>query len=370
MVSEFNPFHNGHRYLLSQIPKKEGDTIVCIMSGSFVQRGEAAAYDKWRRAEAAIRGGADLVLELPVPFVLSDSDRFAAKGVETAAACGQPVTMAFGMESARLGPLSHLAGVPEEALRLPIKEGLCRGLSYGDARWRALAQLYPEESTLLKTPNNLLAFGYMRACLPRGIPYLGIRRTAPHDGAPCGAVASASYVRNHPEQFSAFCPFPQGPALDKALAERCLLTLLKTKTKEAMAQAANFSEGLENRFASKLIESSTLTEFFDRVKTKRYSHAKIRRAAMSAALGISASLPEQPVPYLRVLAFGKQGQALLKSLRKTASLPLLQTGRACEKRHALFFQAERLSTDLWNSWCPHPAPGGADYRKGAIYVSD
>ena len=100
VICEFNPFHNGHRHLLARLPKKSTDYIVCIMSGAFVQRGEPAAFDKWSRAAAAVSGGADLVLELPAPFVLADGDRFAEKGVETAAALGMPVTLAFGMESA------------------------------------------------------------------------------------------------------------------------------------------------------------------------------------------------------------------------------------------------------------------------------
>ncbi len=367
VISEFNPFHNGHQWLLSKLPKGEEDYTVCIMSGSFVQRGEPAAYDKWSRAAAAVQGGADLVLELPVPFVLSDGDRFAAKGVELAAAMGQPVTMAFGTECEDLAGLARLAALSEEELSPLIKEQLERGLSYGAARQAALEKLCPEDSDLLRSPNNLLACGYIRACLKNGLPYRGIRRTVPHDGAPEGNMASASYIRTHREEFDRYCPAEQGAALDTVISRRGMLTLLKTKTAAALKATANISEGLENRILAALYEAESLPDLYDRIKTKRYSHAKLRRAISSAVLGIPAGMPEQPVPYLRVLAVGNRGRGLLRALRDTATLPVCQSGRQCEQANEAFFAIERLATDLRNCWSEEPLPGGEDYRKGIVF---
>lgn len=368
VISEFNPFHNGHQWLLSQLPKQPGDYTVCIMSGSFIQRGEPAAYDKWQRAAAAIRGGADLVVELPLPFVLSDGDRFAAKGVELAAAFGRPVTMAFGTECGDLNGMARVAAVPEETLSPHMKALLDQGLSYGAARQAALEQRLPEESKLLHTPNNLLACGYIRACLQRGLDYCGIQRRIPHDGVPEGEIASASYIRTHPEEFGKYCRYSQGPALDRSAAERGILTLLKTKNAEQLRASANISEGLENRILAALSETDGLQALYDHIKTKRYSHAKLRRAVVSAALGIPAGLPEQPVPYLRVLAFGERGKELLRSLRETATLPVCQSGRECERQAPSFFALERLATDLRNCWSSQPLPGGEDYRRGVLPV--
>jgi len=366
VISEFNPFHNGHQWLLSRLPKEEEDYTVCIMSGSFVQRGEPAAYDKWSRAAAAVQGGADLVLELPAPFVLSDGDRFAAKGVELAAALGQPVTMAFGTECGDPSGLARLAAITEEELSPVIKEELERGLSYGAARQAALEKLCPEESALLRSPNNLLACGYIRACLKHGLSYLGIQRTVPHDGAPEGEMASASHIRANPADFDRYCPVAQGPALDFEAAARGMLTLLKTKSAEELKNTANITEGLENRILAALFEAEGLSVLYDRIKTKRYSHAKLRRAVSSAVLGIPAGMPEQPVPYLRVLAVGSRGRALLRILRESAVLPLCQSGRECEQANEGFFAVERLATDLRNCWSCVPLPGGEDYRKGII----
>lgn len=361
VISEFNPFHNGHQWLLSQLPKGPQDYTVCIMSGSFVQRGEPAAYSKWARAQAAVQNGADLVVELPAPFVLSDGDRFAAKGVELAHAFGLPVTMAFGTETAGLCGLAKLAAVTEEELSPFIKAYLEQGLSYGSARQAALSQLLPQEGELLRSPNNLLACGYIRACLQRGIPYLGVQRQVAHDGAPLGNIASASYIRAHGEQFAKYCPCSQQPALDTAAAERGILTLLKTKDASCLQATANISEGLENRILAALFQTNSLPALYDHIKTKRYSHAKLRRAVMSAVLGIPAGLPEQPVPYIRVLAFGERGCSLLRALREHARLPLCQTGKECEQANAAFFNIERVATDLWNCWSQQPAPGGEDY---------
>jgi len=365
VISEFNPFHNGHRYLLNSLPSGERDYRVCIMSGAFVQRGEPAAFDKWSRAAAAVENGADLVLELPLPFVLSDGDRFGAKGVELAAALGLPVTLAFGTEEADLAPLTRLASLSEEELAPALKQGLDRGLSYGAARQAALEQLFPQESKLLYSPNNLLACGYIRACLERGLPYRGILRTAPHDGQPVGQTASASYIRAHLDQMDRFCPTPQAPALDRAAAQQGLLTLVKTRTPAQMAACANIREGLENRIHAALQQAGSLTELYDLIKTKRYSHAKLRRAVMSVALGLDAGLPLAPVPYLRVLALNQKGAALLKELKNTARLPLCHTGKECEQASPAFFEAERTATDLWNCWSTQPTPSGEEYRRVA-----
>lgn len=365
VVSEFNPFHNGHRYLLKNLPSGEEDYIVCIMSGAFVQRGEPAAFDKWSRAQAAVDGGADLVLELPLPFVLSDGDRFGAKGVELAAALGQPVTMAFGTESADLAPLVRLASVEEADLAPLMKEHLEVGCSYGEARQRALEALLPEESALLRSPNNLLACGYIRACLAHGLNYKGILRSAPHDGQPVGEVASASYIRAHREELERYCPTLQAPALDVTAAQRGMMTLLKTKTARDLRSCANISEGLENRILAALEQAESLPALHDRIKTKRYSHAKLRRAVASAALGISKDLPLQKVPYLRVLALGERGASLLKSLKKTAKLPVCQSGKECEAVSPAFFEVERYAADLWNCWSEQPAPSGEEYRRVA-----
>lgn len=370
IICEFNPFHNGHRYLLEQLPKKEGDHIVCIMSSSFVQRGEPAAFDKWERAAAAVRNGADLVLELPLPYALSDGDRFAAKGVELAAALGQQTTLAFGTECEDLAGLQALAEVSEDTLSPIIKEFLDQGASYGAARQQALEQLLPEQAHLLRSPNNLLACGYIRACLKHGLGYTAIRRTNQHDGAPIGKISSASYIRKHPRKFKKYTPCAQGPMLDMAVAEQGLLTLLKTKTADQLRQSANISEGLENRILAALFETSTLTDLTDRIKTKRYSHAKLRRALCAAALGIAAGLPEADAPYLRVLAFGENGRNLLRSLKETARLPLCQSGKECEKASPAFFTIERLATDLCNGWHKDPRPAGEDYRRGAIYIEN
>lgn len=370
VICEFNPFHNGHRYLLEQLPKGSRDYTICIMSSSFVQRGEPSAYNKWSRAAAAAQFGADLVLELPLPYVLADSDRFASAGAALADALGLPVTLAFGTESTDIVPLAKLAETDEAVIEPILRAGLQAGLSYGAARQQALEQLFPEESALLKSPNNLLAYSYIRACRPREIPFINVPRTAPHDGEPTDGFASASYIRANPDCFDRFCPVPQGPALDQSTAERGILSLLKIRTPAEIAASANISEGLENRICAALSETDSLTALYDRVKTKRYAHAKLRRGILCAALGVSAGLPDAPPPYLRVLAFNERGRGLLKKLSTSAKLPLVQSGRGCEQANAAFFEVERRATDLWNCWSTSPAPSGMDYRKGAIYVSD
>ncbi len=366
VISEFNPFHNGHRYLLQQLPKAEEDYTVCIMSGHFVQRGEPAAYSKWARAAAAVQNGADLVLELPLPFVLSNGERFAEAGVQIAAALGQPTTLAFGTEEGDLTALERLAALTEEELAPTLKEELEKGLSYGAARQAALERTMPEESKLLLQPNNLLAYGYLKAALPLGIPCVTVKRSAPHSGAPEGIYCSASFVRENPDRFKEFCPADQGPRLDDRAAETGLLSLLRMTTAEQLVQTANISEGLENRILTALTRADHLQALLEEIKTKRYSMAKLRRALCAAALQLPQDLPHRMPPYLRPLAFNQKGQELLKSLKKTATLPITQSGKECEAVSPAFFEVERRATDLWNCWCSSPAPVGEDFRRGPV----
>ena len=315
-----------------------------------------------------MRNGADLVLELPLPFVLSDSDRFAAAGVALAHATGLPCTMAFGSECGDTDALSRLAALPEAELESRTRAHLAAGLSYGAARQRALEELAPEDSKLLRNPNDLLGYGYLKAAIPLGLSYLAVRRETAHGGSPIGDIASGAYLRAHPEEIPHFCPEPLSGALDVAAAQNGLLTLLKSRSAAELAACANITEGLENRILSALNQVKTFDDLADAIKTKRYSHARLRRALIAGALELPAELPLLPPPYLRALAFNRRGAALLKKMRSAAAIPVVQTGREAETAAPAFFAVEKRATDLRNGWCLPPAPGGADYTRGAIII--
>ena len=196
IVAEYNPFHGGHQYQIRKIRESCGaDTpVVAVMSGDFVQRGEAASYDKFTRAEAAVRGGVSLVIELPLPWSLSSAEGFARGGVGLLGATGVVGTLSFGSESGNLSAIEKTAAVldtPEynEAL----KAMLAGGTPFAAARAGAARALLGNTAAVLNTPNDLLAVEYLRASAKLGhtFKYIPVRREGSvHDGA-----GSASELR-------------------------------------------------------------------------------------------------------------------------------------------------------------------------------
>ena len=171
IVAEYNPFHSGHRYQIRKIREICGaeTPVAAVMSGDFVQRGEAASYDKFTRAEAAVRGGVSLVIELPLPWSLSSAESFARGGVGLLGAAGVIDALSFGSESGNLSALEKTAAVldtPEFSEAL--KRELTGGTPFAAARARAARALLGESAAVLDTPNDLLAVEYIRAAARLG----------------------------------------------------------------------------------------------------------------------------------------------------------------------------------------------------------
>ena len=203
VVCEYNPFHRGHQLHIerSRAALGEESAVLCVLSGDFVQRGEAAVYDKFARAEAACRGGADLVIELPLPWCLSSAEGFARGAVHLLASLGA-THLSFGSESGALSPLEKLAEtLLEPAFLEEVKSLLARdpSLSFAAARERAAQGRLGETALLLRSPNDILAVEYLKALRERNLPLapLAIRREgAGHDrDAAEGELFSASQLR-------------------------------------------------------------------------------------------------------------------------------------------------------------------------------
>ena len=176
IVCEYNPFHSGHLYMINESRRRLGEdsVTVCVMSGDFVQRGEAALYSKFARAEAACRCGADLVLELPLPWSVSSAEGFAEGAVSVLAAAGC-THLSFGSECGELEPLAALAReILNPATAGKIKDCLSAdaSLSYAMARQRVLSEALGETGELLSGPNNILAVEYLKAIYKHAYPII------------------------------------------------------------------------------------------------------------------------------------------------------------------------------------------------------
>ena len=386
VICELNPLHKGHQALFAHAKSRFGG-LVCVLSGNFVQRGEPAILDKWARARLALESGADLVLELPLPWALAGAERFAAGGVALARALGCVDTLLFGSEEGDIRPLWQLARAllsPEFPQALQQVDAT---LPFARRRQRAAAHLVGEETAaLLEKPNCILGVEYLKAILSQGG---GLKAEAfPRQGAghdvpdPQGPILSASQARELLRQGAELTGrLPQAtlslweelraqgrcPASLERL-EVAVLCRLRSMTVENFAALPDVSEGLENRLYQAARQAGGLEEFYALVKSKRYSHARVRRLCMSAFLGVLRDAPCQP-PYLRVLGMTPTGQAILRQAQP--SLPLALRAGDFQKlggQALSLFQLEAHAGDLYSLALPSPAPCGQDYTQGLIKV--
>lgn len=407
VIAEYNPFHNGHLYLLRQARRESGlDACVCVMSGHFTQRGEITALDKWSRAAAAAACGADLVLELPAVFAVRSAQPFATGAVRLLASLGVVEALAFGAETADaalLGSVAAALDADETACRL--RQQLRAGLSYAAALTEAVRAAVPVSAETLAAPNNILGIEYLRALkkYASGIHPLPIRRTgaAHHDAALAGPIASATAIRRAlqsaapdraalaaalpPPSFEALAPLLAAPEMrcDQRRLDRTLLALLRTADAAALANNPEISEGLERKFLAAALASATVEELLFKVKSRRYPLTRLRRILVHLLLGTTRgqlqAFDRSGPLYARVLAFNDRGRALLRTIKKTSALPpllraaeLLDTGSRSGARAlspaARMLAADTYATDL-RALCFDPVqPGALDFTTSPTYV--
>ncbi len=392
IVCEYNPFHLGHSYQLEAARRaaNEDCAVVCVMSGNFVQRGEPAVLPKAARAEMAVRCGADLVAELPLPWALSSAERFADGGVALLEALGAD-NLAFGAECPDVSRLKALAeALLREETGALIREKLRDGVSYAAARERALWELVGPDAALLREPNNILAVEYIKAALRRGaaLRFTAVERFgALHDGPVKAGAASAAAIRKLLLAGDDPAPFlpeaaaeilrreiaaGRGPVTVEA-AEGAMLARFRTMTEADFAALPDGSEGLWRRFMEAARSEPTLEAVLVKAKTKRYALSRLRRMAMAAYLGLTADARPDDPPYIRVLAVGARGREILRRAKFRGTLPVLTKPAAVRRlspEAQSLFALESRAADLYALLYPSPAQrqGGSEWRTGPVVV--
>lgn len=343
IVCEYNPFHSGHLHQLAETRRALGaDTLtVCVMSGDFVQRGEAAVFSKFARAEAACRAGADLVLELPLPWCLSSAEGFAMGAVSLLAAVGC-TQLSFGSESGDVETLQTLAREildPDTQREIAALLQRLPELSYAMARERVLTEKLGECGSLLSQPNNILAVEYLKAIYKKTYPITPVtvkRIGSGHDKAGEQGPKSASELRGLMEtgaDISEYIPEAAlsvyrreraaGRGRDKAVLETALLSRLRMLDRTVYESLPDGGDGAGARLWKAVREESTLEDIAQGARTKRYPLARMRRMLLCAALGVSAEYTKTLPPYARVLAADSAGCAYLREIDGKSAVPVL-----------------------------------------------
>lgn len=372
VICEFNPLHQGHFWLLDAA-RRQSAGVVCILSGNFVQRGEPAILDKWARTRLALQAGADLVAELPPSWACAGAERFARGGVALAASLPGVDSLVFGSEVPDAEALNEAA----KALLSPdFSAALSRlpddGSTFARRRQQALGTLIgPEKADLLRHPNAALAVEYCKAILELGAPLTPVafpRTGAGHDQtASPGQALSASQLREKilvGENIAGLVPeFTRKTIQEEMSAGRCpaslarlerpILARLRAMSPEDFASLPDISEGLENRLYKASRQAGSLEELFALAKTKRYTHARVRRLVMAAFLGFTSGRPDTP-PSLPVLGMTARGAALLKG----CTLPV----------HTRPEESVARADDLYALATPVVQPCGRSFREGIIKI--
>ena len=360
VICEYNPFHLGHAKQFAQLRAALGGetAIVCAMSGNYVQRGEAAIFDKMVRAAAAVECGANLVVELPVTGVLRSAEGFARCGVDVLEALGVE-TLAFGCEDGQTDDFVALAkatAAPE--YEYALQTALAAGTTYAAARETA-AQALGWNAALMKKPNNILGLEYCRALSGRRMRPLALRREGDYHAAQADAEnPSATAVRallisggdwqNYvPEQVRAL--YAAAPRFSMPAGQRAMLARLRGMTREDWEQTAHGSEGLWSLAWRAAQCCGALQEFEVMVKSRRYPMTRVRRLLLCAYLGISEQRLQQPIPYVRLLAMDGVGRKIVRTARELGSLPIVNAGQM--PPDADYFALEQRAAGLYGLFC-------------------
>lgn len=365
IVCEFNPFHNGHKYLIDSV-KKQGDVVVCVMSGNFVQRCEPAIFSKEIRAKSALFNGADIVLELPFLYATSSAEAFAYNAVKIIDSFGCD-KIAFGTENSTVESLNKIVDIlSDEKFDNELKKHLDCGESYPSARQLALKTF--NDNLDLSLPNNILAVEYIKALrkIDSKIEPVCVNRFGAdyNDDYAVDNFASATHLRNlinNGLDFEKYIPeniynlytdcILNGNIVSHEKYNLITLALLRSKLSAKSDEIANMAEGLENRIINAVKNCNNLFEIYDMAKTKRYTHSRIRRAVFCRQFDITDKDIGIEVPYCRLLGFNRSSAAVMGNLAKKCSLPFVTRYSEIEildDNAKNVFRFEEKSSDLYN----------------------
>lgn len=368
LVTEYNPFHNGHLYHVNKAMELTGaDISVAVMSGDFVQRGEPAVLDKYVRASMALNSGVNLVVELPVNYAVSSAESFAAGALKVLNYI-KVDSIAFGSESGDIEKLSRLAHIlcdNEDTLYNEISKYTANGISYAAARQKTVENLTDKNTAaMLTSSNNILAVEYLKAIIKNNYaikPYTVQRQgDAYNDTDIRSDYASATALRGNlkADNISKYIPVKAGLILSsntnyiysdditEALFTRLLDILFASSydknvfienvmkypdvNKEIAGRLYKsamdmITRTVPHRAGSKDNEAFSFGSLCEHIKTKEVPLSRIKRALIRITLGLDKKHMEKYTnePYIRVLGFDKKGQEYLSYIRKTVEVPLI-----------------------------------------------
>ncbi|MBR3894784.1 MAG: nucleotidyltransferase family protein [Clostridia bacterium] len=384
IICECNPFHGGHEYLIGRAKESGADAVICVMSGYFVQRGEAAIAPAHLRAEALLEGGADAVLELPFPFCSSGAEFFASAGVEILDRLGVG-ELWFGSECGEITRLDRLSALADtEAFRADYSAATRGNGGTAKEYLDRLCALAGDGEPL--SSNDILGIAYLRALRARdsSMRAVTVKRegSAYRDGEiTAGKYPSATALRRIwreegleamltrlPEQTREIYRREHPPLADLALAELLILGHLRLTSPEALEAIAELGGGLGNRLAECAREARTFDELLSLAATKKYPNARVRRGILFALTGIRDGDLRASPAYVRLLAANAKGRQFLAETRREQTIPVVTRRTDLPSRAEAERQAEweRRAFALYSLCLPTPCSETSLWTRGVV----
>ena len=340
IIAEYDPFHGGHAYHIAETKRISGaEGVICVMSGPFVQRGVPAFLDKYARAEAAVRGGADLVLELPPAWATASAEGVARGGVSLLAACGCVTDLSFGTETDDLPLLEAAAeALSDGALTEQAKALMKEGRSYASALAGALRARDPAMAEAISRPNGLLAVEYLKALKAQGadgiVPHAVRRLGADYHDEDAAAFPESGQRAAYPSAASIRKAVLQAAPEDVpaeyalALGPEAAAPLLMAKLRTLGYAGADLTayEDVSPDLAARILAAAPFTDSFEglcrRAATRAFTLARVRRALIHILLEIRKGESRQYPAYLKPLAL-REGSPAVRAFAENAKLPRL-----------------------------------------------
>ncbi|MDO5689721.1 MAG: nucleotidyltransferase family protein [Tissierellia bacterium] len=365
IIAEYNPLHQGHLFHMEETKRRTGaDALIVIMSGSFVQRGEPAIVDKYRRANAATQCGADLVIELPVLFSLQSAEGFARGSVALVKGTGIVDYLSFGSEAGDLAPLERMAALQAQSnveYHLTLRRGLAQGLSYTKAAHHAAQTHLGLDRHKRLGSNDILGIEYLKALEGSKIKPMTIARRGSYlskeitkEQHPSATALRHSLLRgDSARSLEEHIPFPMAKSLNLFQLEygqfpsvnqlRPHLQQLLLIEERDLRTITRYETGLDNLLKKVIRRNEDLVTALYTASSTRYTLSRLQRFVLNSLLNISQGDVDQALLgeqlYLRPLSFNAQGQRLMSRIKKEGSLPLLS-------RFAEGFEGEAPSPHL------------------------
>ncbi len=362
LIVEYNPFHNGHLYHLEKSKKITKAThTIAVMSGSFLQRGEPALFDKYTRAEIAVKNGVDLVIELPTLYSCQSAEIFSHGAITTLNSLNCVDSVCFGSEEGSIDVLKIISKILVEEpidFKTYLKKYLDEGLVFPTARSKALYDYINENNILnisenklqniLNSSNNILGIEYIKSLIKLNSsikPFTITRIASKYNSSDINSnICSATAIRNvlkdnlNLQQIENVVPNPTfvdiknnmnanfNPVFDYMFYDLLSSTIIRDY--ENLEKYFEVNEGIENKIYSNIFTSKNLDDLISSIKSKRYTMTKVKRTLNNILLGITnddviSTKDICSIPYIRVLAFNDKGREIIRQIKKSSDIEII-----------------------------------------------